>query len=180
MHIQNFIKIHPFDLKILRKNTFLHQSRAISLLFISGLSPFAIPNHSSPISMSMQSSKKNRSKTTQVRVWKRSADGQSPYKPLSTYEAKNLDSLPLKYSAASLIYYVKVTFKWQKFSLTRLATCEICHLNVHPIEDLPLKCPSVRTFVLDRWTDIRKMDRQTLKIFGGYNIIPCHFLCGGV
>ena len=38
--------------------TFLHQSRAITLLFINEFSPFAIQNHSSPISMSMQSLKK--------------------------------------------------------------------------------------------------------------------------
>ena len=43
--------------KILRK-TFLHQSRAVTLLFIYEFSPFAIPNHSSPIRMSMQSFKK--------------------------------------------------------------------------------------------------------------------------
>ena len=58
MHIQNFIKIHPFFLKILRKNTFLYQSRAITLLLINEFSPFAIPNHSSLISISMQSFKK--------------------------------------------------------------------------------------------------------------------------
>ena len=58
MHIQNFIKIHPFVLKILRKNTFLHQSRSITLLFMNEFSPFAIPNHSSLISMSTQSLKK--------------------------------------------------------------------------------------------------------------------------
>ena len=58
MHIQNFIKIHPFVLKILRNNTFLHQSGAITMLFINKFSPFAIPNHSSLISMSMQSLKK--------------------------------------------------------------------------------------------------------------------------
>ena len=58
MHIQNFIKIHPFVLKILRKNTFLHQSRAITLLFVYKFSPFAIPNHTTLISMSMQSLKK--------------------------------------------------------------------------------------------------------------------------
>ena len=58
MHIQNFIKIHPFVLKILRKNTFLHQSRAITLLFINEFSLFAIPNHSSLKSMSIQSLKK--------------------------------------------------------------------------------------------------------------------------
>ena len=58
MHIQNFIKIHPFVLKILRNNTFLHQSRAITLLFINEFSPFAILNHSFLISMSMPSLKK--------------------------------------------------------------------------------------------------------------------------
>ena len=40
------------------ETTFLHQARAITLLFINGFSPFAIPNHSSPISMSMQRLKK--------------------------------------------------------------------------------------------------------------------------
>ena len=58
MHIQTFIKIHPFVLQILRKNTFLNQSRAITLLFIYEFSPFAIPNHSSLISISLQSLKK--------------------------------------------------------------------------------------------------------------------------
>ena len=53
-----FIQIHPFVLKILKKNTFLHQSRAITLLFINKFRPFAIPNHSSPISMYMQNLKK--------------------------------------------------------------------------------------------------------------------------
>ena len=57
MHIQNVIKVHPFVLKILRKNIFLHQSRAITLLFMNEFSPFAIPNQSSLISMSMQSLK---------------------------------------------------------------------------------------------------------------------------
>ena len=58
MHIQNFIKISSFVLTILSKNTFLHQSRAITLLFINEFSPFAIPNHSFLISTSMQSLKK--------------------------------------------------------------------------------------------------------------------------
>ena len=57
IHIQIFIEIYPFVLKILRKNKFLHQSRAITLLFINEFSPFAIPNNSSLISMSMQSLK---------------------------------------------------------------------------------------------------------------------------
>ena len=58
MHVQHFIKLHPFFLKILSKNTFLHQPRAITLLFINKFSLFAIPNHSTLISKSMQSLKK--------------------------------------------------------------------------------------------------------------------------
>ena len=42
----------------IEENTFLHQSRAIPLLFINEFSPFAIPNHYSLISMSTQSVKK--------------------------------------------------------------------------------------------------------------------------
>ena len=42
----------------IEENTFLHQSRAITLLFTDEFSPFAIPNHPSPISMSMQGLKK--------------------------------------------------------------------------------------------------------------------------
>ena len=101
MHIQNFIKIHPFVLKILRKNTFLHQSKAITLLFINEFSPFAISNHSSLISMSMQSLEK------------------------------------------------------------------ICQKL--------LKLESGNEALTDGRTDTQKF-----KIFGGYNIIPRHFLCGGV
>ena len=51
-------KFIHFFLKTLRKKTFLHKSGAITLLFINKFSPFAIPNHSSPIPMSMQSLKK--------------------------------------------------------------------------------------------------------------------------
>ena len=58
MHIQTFIKIQPFVLKIFRKNTFLYRSRAITLLLVNKLNPFAIPNHSTLISMSKQSLKK--------------------------------------------------------------------------------------------------------------------------
>ena len=42
----------------IEENTFLHQSRAMTLLFINEFSPFAIPNHSFLISTSMQSLKK--------------------------------------------------------------------------------------------------------------------------
>ena len=49
--------MHPFVPKILRKNSFLFQSQAITLVFINDFSLFAIPNHSTLISMSMESLK---------------------------------------------------------------------------------------------------------------------------
>ena len=71
MRIQNFIKIYPFGLKILRKNTFLHQLKTITLLFINEFSPFAIPNHFSLVKMSMRRLKKMGQKLPELRVWKR-------------------------------------------------------------------------------------------------------------
>ena len=73
IHIQNFIKIHPFVLKILRKNTFLHQSRAITLLFIIKFGPFTIPNHTSDINVHAKFDE-NQSKTTQARMSSHVAD----------------------------------------------------------------------------------------------------------
>ena len=51
-------KIHPFFSEDIEEKHILHQSRAIPLLFINEFSPFAIPNYSSLISMSMPSLKK--------------------------------------------------------------------------------------------------------------------------
>ena len=42
----------------IEENTFLHQSRAITLLFIQEFSPFACQNHSTLISVFMQTLKK--------------------------------------------------------------------------------------------------------------------------
>ena len=75
MQRQNFIKIHPFVLKILRKNTFLHQSRAIPLLFINKFSLICNPKPLLPNINDLAKIEENRSKTTQVRVRKQSADG---------------------------------------------------------------------------------------------------------
>ena len=55
----------------------LHQSRAIPLLFLNEFSPFAIPNYSSLISMSMPSLKKIDQNLLKLRVRKRSADGRT-------------------------------------------------------------------------------------------------------
>ena len=59
MSMQSLNKIGQKLLKLKSpETTFLHQSRAITLLFINEFSPFIISNHSSPVSMSMQSLKK--------------------------------------------------------------------------------------------------------------------------
>ena len=58
MHMQNFIEIRLFILKVLTKMHFGHKSRALTLLFLNEIIPLAIPYHSSPIPMSMQSLKK--------------------------------------------------------------------------------------------------------------------------
>ena len=54
MHMQNFIEIRLFILKILSKMHLGHESRAITMLFLNEIIPLAIPHHSSPIPMSMQ------------------------------------------------------------------------------------------------------------------------------
>ena len=62
-------------LKYWPKMHFGHKSRAITLLFLNEIIPFAIPYHSSPIPMSMQSLKKFGKKVLKlehgVRAWKR-------------------------------------------------------------------------------------------------------------
>ena len=58
MHMQNFIEICLFILKILTKKHFGHKSRAITLLFLNEIIQLATPYHSSRIPMSMQSLKK--------------------------------------------------------------------------------------------------------------------------
>ena len=50
----NFYQHSSICSKDIEENTFLHQSRAITLLFMNEFSPFAIPDHSSLISMSRQ------------------------------------------------------------------------------------------------------------------------------
>ena len=88
MHIQTFIKICPFVLKILRKNTFLNQSRAITLLFIYEFSPFAIQNHSSLISMSMQSLKKINQKLLQLESGNEALKGEQMHRQTEGWTLK--------------------------------------------------------------------------------------------
>ena len=52
--MQNFIEICLFILRYWAKMHFGHESRAITMLFLNGIIPLAIPYHSSTIPMSMQ------------------------------------------------------------------------------------------------------------------------------
>ena len=54
MHMQNFIEICLFILKILTKKCILDMNQGPLLLFLNEIIPLAIPYHSSPIPMSMQ------------------------------------------------------------------------------------------------------------------------------
>ena len=73
MHMQNFTEIRLFILRYRPKMHLGHKSRAITLLFLNEIIPLAIPYHSSPIPMSMQSLKIIGTKGTKVKARKRSA-----------------------------------------------------------------------------------------------------------
>ena len=74
MHIQNFIKIHPFCSEDIEENTFLHQSRAITVVYIQ-IKPIYNPKPILPDINVHAKIEENWPKTTQVRVRKRRADG---------------------------------------------------------------------------------------------------------
>ena len=87
MHIQNFIEIHPFILKILGEKTHFFtkiKGHNSIVLFQNKISPFAIPYHSSPISVPVQSLKKIGQKILklehEMKRWR--MDGHSNTQPL--------------------------------------------------------------------------------------------------
>ena len=147
MHIQNCIKIHPLGLKILRKNTFLHQSRAITLLFINEFSSFAIPYHSSLISMSMQNLKKICQKRLKL-------------------ESGNDSFISIK--GHNSVVYERI-----------LPICNPKPLLPDIMTMQSLKKIGQKLLMLESGNEALT-DGQTLKIFGGYNIIPRHFLGRGM
>ena len=152
MHIQNFIKIHPFVLKLLRKNTFSHQARAITQLFLNQFSAFAIPNHSSLISMSVQSLKKI---------------GQKLLSPETTF---------LHQSSAITLLFIN---DFSPFAIPNHSyPISMSLQSLKKIGQKLLKSPGNEALTngwIDGWTDT-----QNFNIFGGYNIIPHHFLCDGI
>ena len=140
MHIQNFIKIHPFVLKILRKNTFLHQPRAITLLFINEFSPFAIPNHSSLISMSMRSLKKIGQKLLKLESGNNIFISQWAVTLLFIHEFSPFaipnHSSPISMSKQSLKKICQKLFLWQGIKIKmRLMGTEKKSVNVKRLKD---------------------------------------------
>ena len=146
MHIQNLIKNHPFVLKILRKNTLLHQSYL--LLFINEFRTFAIQNHSSLISMSMQSLKKIGQKLLKL-------------------ESRNDIFTSIKGHISVVYKRIKPICNPKRLLLDMFAKFEKNRSNTTQVR------------IRKRSADGRT-DTQNFKIFGGYNIISRHFLCGGV
>ena len=78
MHINNFIKIHPFILKILSKHKILTSIKGHNSVVNELNWPICNPKPLIPnINDYAKFEKKNLSKNTQVREWKLSADGQT-------------------------------------------------------------------------------------------------------
>ena len=129
----------------------LHQLRAITLLFMNEYSPFAIPNHSSLISMSMQSLKKISQKLLKL-------------------ESGN-DILHQSRAMALLFIHEFSPFAIPNHSSPILMSMQ----SLKKIGQKLLKLESANKALTDQQTDTKNF-----KIFSGYNIIPRHFLCGGV
>ena len=139
------------------KMHFGHKSRAITLLFLNEIIPLAIPYHSSPIPMSMQNLKKIGKKGTKVRARKwRAKHFWHTSRAITLLFQNEFSPLAIPYHSS------KIPMSMQ--SLKKIGQ------NV-------LKLEHGNEALTDGWTDGR-MDRHSK--FGGYNIIPRHFLCGGV
>ena len=130
-----------------------HESRAITMLFLNEITPLAVPYHSSPIPMSMQC----------------------------------ICKILLKFVYSFLRYRPKMHFGHKSRAITLLFLNEI----------IPLAIPYHSSPIPMSMQSLKKIGQKLLKLehgnealtdrrtdghskFGGYNIIPRHFLCGGV
>ena len=139
------------------KMHFGHKSRAITLLFLNEIIPLAIPYHSSPIPMSMQNLKKIGKKGTKVRARKcRAKHFWHTSRAITLLFQNEFSPLAIPYHSSQIPMSMQ--------SLKKIGQ------NV-------LKLEHGNEALTDGWTDGR-MDRHSK--FGGYNIMPRHFLCGGV
>ena len=130
-----------------------HKSRAITLLFLIEIIPLAIPYHSSPIPMSMQSLKKIGKKGTNVRARKRSAKHfWHTSRAITLLFQKEISPLAITYHSSSIPKSMQ---------------------SLKKIGQKVLKLEHGNEALTDGQTDGHSK-------FGGYNIIPCQFLCGGV
>ena len=133
---------------------FGHKSRAITLLFLNEIIPLAIPYHSSPIPMSMQSLKKISQK---VHVYL-SYSTETKHKAFLTSSRAITLLFQNEISPLAIPYHSSLNPSIQ---------------SLKKIGQKVLKLEHGNEVLTDRQTDGHSK-------FGGYNIIPRHFLCGGV
>ena len=139
------------------KMHFGHKSRAITLLFLNEIIPLAIPYHSSPIPMSMQSLKKIGTKVLKL---EQGNEAQSIFDihqgPWLLFQ-NEISPLTIPYHSSPIPMSMQ---------------------SLKKIGQEVLKLEHGNEALTDRRTDGRRTDGHSK--FGGYNIIPRHFLCGGV
>ena len=129
------------------KMQFGHKSRAITLLFLNAITPLAIPYHSSPIPMSMQSLKKIGKKVLKLE------HGNEVQRAITLLFQNVIGPFAIPHHSSPIPMSMQ--------SLKKIGQ-KVLKLE-HRKEAL---------------TDRRRMDGHSK--FGGYNIIPHHFLCGEV
>ena len=194
--MQNFIEIRLLILKILSKNAFGHKSRAITLLFLNKIIPLAIPYHSSPIPMSMQRLKKIGKKVLELE------HGNEAQSIFDIHQCRSYIyvSMHMQNFIEIRLFILKIlsknAFGHKSRAITLLFQNEISPLAI-PYHSTPipmymqslkkigqkvLKLEHGNEALTDRRTYGRTTDGRTdgHSKFGGYNIIPRHFLCGGV
>ena len=156
MHMQNFIEIHLFILKILTKMHFGHKSRAVTLLFLNEIIPLAIPYHSSPIPMSMQSLKKIGKKVLKLEHGNE-VHFRHTSRAITLLFQNEINPLAIPY------HFSSIPMSMQSFKKIGQKVLKLEHGN---------------EVLTDRQMDDKQTDGHSK--FEGYNIIPRHFLCGGV
>ena len=123
MSMQSLKKIGKKGTKVrARKQSakhFWHTSRAITLFFQNEISPLAIPYHSSPIPMSMQSLKKIGQKILKL-AQKQSVDGQ-----MDGWWTDGRTDGHSKFGGYNMIIYIYISMHMQNFTEIRLFILKI-------------------------------------------------------
>ena len=143
--IYSFLRYWP-------KMHFGHKLRAITLLFLKEIIPLAIPYHSFPIPMSMQSLKKTGKKVLNLARKPSAKHFWHTSRAITLLIQNKISPLAIPYHSSP------IPISMQSLKKTGQKVLKLQHGN-------------------EALMDWRMLDRPK---FGGYNIIPCHFLCGGV